>query len=182
MGDPEKIGGRYLELNFSQEARADLEDRADLPDDRPEQLTADTRERIGDGRAEIVDAWFEDDLGRRTEALQTGKSCAVTMRVRFHEDVENPGFSVELLNSQRDELFAASTVTDDPRPGLFHAGEDVTDRRERFLPVMITSTHRSGALAELPHHIELERTGPPAAVAGDGSTLRARREARKVRS
>ncbi|MCW3101288.1 MAG: transporter related protein, partial [Chthonomonadaceae bacterium] len=124
--------------------------------------------------------------------------------------VENPAFSVELLNSQRDELFAASTVTDDPRPGLFHAGEDVMvrvsfrnvlasdryratltveqenhrylDRRERFLPVMITSTHRSGALAELPHHIELERTGPPAPVADDGSRSRARREARKVRS
>jgi ABC-type polysaccharide/polyol phosphate transport system ATPase subunit len=189
VGDPEKVGARYLELNFSEEARAREEGRSLDEADAPEQLTKEGRQRIGDGRAEILDAWFEDEGGHRTEALRTGRSCALGMRVRFHEDVEDPHFAVEILNSQRHELFAASTERDDPHPGIFHADEEVTvrvafrnllapdryhatisveqgngrhlDRRERMLPVMVTATHRSGALVELPYELTVERGRAP---------------------
>src|SRR3954471_6412257 len=58
IADPERVGNRYLELNFAPDARNG--DRA-----------ADSQ-RFGDGRAEIVEAWFEDAAGHRVDALPTG--------------------------------------------------------------------------------------------------------------
>ena len=188
IGDPEKVGARYLELNFSEEARA-REAGEEVQDDEPEELDEHSLARYGDGRAEILEAWWEDERGLRTEALPTGRACAVGMRVRFKEAVEDPGFAFEVVNSQRHELFAASTLIDTPRPGWFHAGEEVTvkvafrnllapdryhatlsvaqehgrylDRRERVLPVMVTATRRSGALVELPYDLDVQRSGAP---------------------
>src|SRR3954469_3757549 len=62
-GDPERVGNRYLELNFSEEARGELggeEERASLRTPQP-----DKEERYGDRRAEVTEAWFEDQSGRR---------------------------------------------------------------------------------------------------------------------
>src|SRR5215211_5602379 len=76
LGDPEHVGNRYLELNFSERARAGGD--RDEPD------------RYGDGRATIEEAWFEDASGRRAEVLPAGQRCTFACRVVFHEQVENP--------------------------------------------------------------------------------------------
>src|SRR3954454_23553154 len=57
LGDPEHVGNRYLELNFSEDARA-----AEAGEEATEQHEERVEEpiRYGDGRAEILDAWFED--------------------------------------------------------------------------------------------------------------------------
>jgi ABC-2 type transport system ATP-binding protein len=184
IGDPERVGNRYLELNFSEDARSAQQDRA--PEAAPEELASGQGDRVGDGRAEILDAWFETPEGQRTEALQSGRAAVFGMRVRFQERVEDPLFSVELVNSQRHEVFAASSYWTDPKPGVYDAGEEVVvrvsfrnllapdryhatvsveqengrhiDRRMRMVPVMVTSTRRSGALVEIPYELSVERS------------------------
>ena len=84
--------------------------------------------RYGDGRAEIYEAWFEDEHGERAEALQTGRPCAFAARVRFSTEVENPLFGINLQNGHRDHLLSASNLWSEPRCGTFAAGDEVTFR------------------------------------------------------
>jgi ABC-type polysaccharide/polyol phosphate transport system ATPase subunit len=174
LGDPERVGNRYLELNFSERARA-----------------GGAREepgRYGDGRATIEEAWFEDADGQRSEVLAAGEPCSFVCRVVFHEQVDNPLFGVNLQNAQRDTVLAASNLWTDPEPGMFAAGEEVgfritftnhlapgrydatpavargggagvawIDRRERFADVLVTGTRTTGGLVDLPFELALQR-------------------------
>jgi ABC-2 type transport system ATP-binding protein len=224
LGDPEHVGNRYLELNFSQEARAaeqvaaeaELEkvDGSNATNPEPARPTAlpstpaeqieegeadadafsreETERRDGDGRAEIVDAWFENEQGKRTELLPTGQGCTFVAHVRFKEDVEDPLFGVNVHNTHRDHLLSASNLWSDPRCGTFKAGEEIVyrvrfenvlapdryhvtpavarhggawiDRRERLLSVVVTGTHGADALLELPYEIAIERGAPTGAA------------------
>jgi ABC-2 type transport system ATP-binding protein len=205
MGDPEHVGNRYLELNFSEQARqveeAAAEAEGDGPtaasgaaaDGQPEVVgVAEATEpaviRYGDGRAEIYEAWFEDEHGARVETLQTGRPCSFAARVRFHGHVENPLFGINLQNAHRDHLLSASNLWSEPRCGSFDAGEEVTfrirfenvlapdryyvtpavarhggawiDRRERMISIVVTGTQSTDALLELPYEMVIERGTP----------------------
>jgi ABC-type polysaccharide/polyol phosphate transport system ATPase subunit len=189
LGDPELVGNRYLELNFSQEARA-----AEAGEGAPiaaGPADADEQARFGDGRAEIMEAWFEDADGRRTETLSSGEAATFCARVMFRETVENPLFGINLQNSHRDHVLSASNQWSDPRAGTFHPGESVTmrisfqnvlapdryhatpavaaraggawiDRRERMASVVVTGVRRTDAIVDVPYDVVLER-GTPAA-------------------
>jgi ABC-2 type transport system ATP-binding protein len=208
LGDTEHVGNRYLELNFSEQARAAEVAAAAKEDSHPAAApssrvadAAGTPElvepahaahvepastRYGDGRAEILEAWFEDEHGARTQALPTGRPCSFAARVRFHEEVENPLFGMSMENGHRNRLLVASNLWSQPRCGTFCAGEEVTyrvrfenilapdryhltaavarhggawiDRRERMISVVVTGTHNTDALLELPYEFVLERT------------------------
>jgi ABC-type polysaccharide/polyol phosphate transport system ATPase subunit len=173
VGDPERVGNRYLELNFSETARAGEHAEGD---------------RYGDGRATIQEAWFEDAAGTRTETLPAGEPCSFVCRVVFNERVENPLFGVNLQNANRDTVLAASNVWTDPEPGTFEPGEEMSfrisfanhlapgrydatpavargggagvawiDRRERFTDVLVTGIRTSGGLVDLPFEMALQR-------------------------
>jgi ABC-type polysaccharide/polyol phosphate transport system ATPase subunit len=209
LGEPEHVGNRYLELNFSEQAReveevaAKTEAAAGLDStpgtgvgtgetsaseldsgDAAESI-AGTPRRDGDGRAEIYDAWFEDEQGTRAEALPTGRPCSFAALVRFHDEVENPLFGINVQNSHRDHLLSASNLWTEPRCGVFHAGDEVSfritfqnvlapdryhvtpavarhggawlDRREHMVSVVVTGTHSSDALLDLPYELVIER-------------------------
>jgi ABC-2 type transport system ATP-binding protein len=186
MGDPHRVGLRYLDLNFARE------------DGAHEQEDAQAK-RSGDGRAEIVEAWFEDGDGRRAAALPGGRRCSFAARTRFREDVADPILGFTLENAEAQTVLSATTLTLNPRLGPFHAGEEVTvriafenvfrpdryyatpaiaqagtglawiDRRERFAEVVVTGTTRSGAIVDLPYEVALERSEAkraPSEVAG----------------
>jgi ABC-type polysaccharide/polyol phosphate transport system ATPase subunit len=174
-GDPDDVGNRYLELNFSEAARKDAE---------ADQLGS--TERIGDGTAEIVDAWFEDDAGTRVGNLATGGHATFAARVRFHADMEDPLFGVVLQNDQRETILAASNLWSKPEighfsqgaeieyrvrfqnlltPGRYHAtpavakqggGINWVDRRERMLSLLVNGHTRTDAVVDLPYEIEVE--------------------------
>jgi ABC-type polysaccharide/polyol phosphate transport system ATPase subunit len=149
LGDPEHVGNRYLELNFSEEARAAEQMAAEAEaEGQPVAAKAPTR-RLGasgapseplagaeasevppegSGEAEILEAWFEDEQGARAELLPTGRRCAFAARVRFNAEVENPLFGVNLHNSHRDHLISASNLWSEPHSGTFAAGEEVVFR------------------------------------------------------
>jgi ABC-2 type transport system ATP-binding protein len=175
MGDPHRVGLRYLDLNFAREEGAHEQEDAQA-------------KRSGDGRAELVEAWFEDGDGRRAAALPSGRRCSFVARTRFREDVEDPILGFTLENAEDQTVLSATTLTLNPRLGRFHAGEEVTfriafenvfrpdryyatpaiaqagtglawiDRRERFAEVVVTGTTRSGAIVDLPYEVALERS------------------------
>jgi energy-coupling factor transporter ATP-binding protein EcfA2 len=182
LGDPEDVGNRYLELNFSERARAEVDgsSRTTLA-----VTTDEPGHRINNGAAEIIDAWFLDEQMERTEVLKTAYPCTFMARVRFHRDVEAPQFSFGMSNSRRQLLFTASTDFADIETGSFAAGDemefrvyfgnllapdryDVTvsmreqggtwiDHRDRMHSVMVTATRDSGGLVQIPHDIGLHR-------------------------
>jgi hypothetical protein len=174
QGDPETVGNRYFELNFSEAARAD----AGL--DR-------STERMGDGHAEIVSGWFEDGAGERVAGVPAGAPCAFAARVRFVEPVDDPLFGVVLQNDRRETVLAASTLWSDPTPGRYEPGDEVTyrvrfenrlvpgryfatpavarqgqgiawiDRRERMTDLLVTGLARTDAVVDLPYEVTVSR-------------------------
>jgi len=187
IGDPEDVGRRYLQLNFSEAARAAEEDDARGQGRAPAKVPAATGvgEALGDGGARILEAWFEGPDGTPSPTLCNGDQCAFAMRVQFDEDVEDPLFGMSMTNSQGLQLFSASTVFTDPHPGLYRAGEDVVCRvefanslgsdrytvsaavttvdgrwlqfREGMFSVMVTTTKPTGSLVDLPYEVSVER-------------------------
>jgi hypothetical protein len=178
-GDPQRVGNRYLEVNF-----------------QGRQGQSEDTDRFGDGRADIHECWFEDEHGERATVLHSGRPCSFVMRVRFREPVEDPIFGVVFQNSRRDTVFNANTLDTDPDPGAFLAGEEVTvrlsfdvvfasdryhatpavaragtgaawiDRRERFASVMVTGGRDTDGIVDIEHRIAVERTPARDEVAG----------------
>jgi ABC-type polysaccharide/polyol phosphate transport system ATPase subunit len=228
LGDPEYVGNRYLELNFSQRARAEEEtaamadetaaaaeetaaDGADgahsvertgivsagaeaeqtaVPCEQVEDGSPDSAPRYGDGRAEILEAWFEDEHGERAEALHTGRACAFAARVLFHDDVDDPLFGVVLHNSRRVNVLGATNQWTDEHTGLHHAGDQLVfrigfdnflapdryyatpavahrgmgvawiDRRERFVDVVVTGIIATDATLLIPFKFAIDEEDP----------------------
>jgi ABC-type polysaccharide/polyol phosphate transport system ATPase subunit len=174
QGDPDRFANRYLQLNFVEASREQGEEPADA-------------DRFGDGRAEILEAWFEDSDGARATVLSARERCRFAARVRFAEDVEHPLFGVVIQNDRRDTALAASNLWSNPDPGLFRAGDEVVfriafdnllapdryfatpavarqgtgiawiDRREKLVDVMVTGPKTTDAVVDLPYEITLER-------------------------
>ena len=133
LGDAETVGNRYLELNFSSEARAAARrereaESAMVLEQRAPVEVVDESERYGDGRAEITEAYVLDESGTPSFTLAAGTQCTFVVKVTFRADVEDPLFSVSLRTGAGHVLLASSTVFDDPTPGLFRAGEQVEYR------------------------------------------------------
>jgi ABC-2 type transport system ATP-binding protein len=182
LGDPERVGNRYLELNFSEQARAAEAGEEAAPGSAEPEVERPVR--YGDGRAEILEAWFEDADGRRTDALPHGKQATFAARVRFNEDVEDPLIGLNLVNSHRDHCLSASNLKG-PKLGLCKAGGELTfriafdcifspdryfatpaiaagpgawiDRRERLVDVMVTGIERSDSIVTIPYEVTIDR-------------------------
>jgi ABC-type polysaccharide/polyol phosphate transport system ATPase subunit len=174
-GDSHRVGMEYLEVNFGRrDDGAATEQGAEA--------------RAGDGRAEILEAWFEDEQGAVASSLETGRPCGFAARVRFTAEVVDPLFGVTLENGNHDHVLAASTLWDNPRSGRFEAGDEVVyrvrftnvfspgryeatpavalrgsgaswlDRRERFCSIVVAGTQATDAIVQLPYEIALERS------------------------
>ena len=174
VGEPDRVGQHYMEINFGRDAVAEEAARGE--------------ERYGNQAAEITDAWFEDENGRRAEQLHQGRSCSMRIRIKFKEAMKDPIVAFLIENDQHHPLFAVSnedgntitgrheagdeavfTVRFDNHfaPGRIHAtpwivydgATDLLDRRPRFVSAVVTSVHRSGGLIDLPTEMTYERTG-----------------------
>jgi ABC-type polysaccharide/polyol phosphate transport system ATPase subunit len=203
LGQPERVGLRYMQLNFDAGARAEEQAEAQAAeaaadpqaDAAPAAPGAGARDeaaeapelRLGDGRAEIVESWFEDEDGRRATVLQTGRPCTFASLVRFKERLEDPLFGVNLHNSTDDHVWGANNLYAPPS-GVFEAGDEVVfeiafrnllapdryfatpavansaggvawhDRRSRFASVMVTGSRPADGLLELPFELRIART------------------------
>jgi ABC-type polysaccharide/polyol phosphate transport system ATPase subunit len=132
IGDPEDVGERYLELNFSREARAaeataPAEEGELVPTMEPALDPEAEVIRHGDESAEILAGWVEDEHGQRTTAIPTGRACAICMSVVFHETVTDPLFSLMLVDAQQ-RVFMDGGNVHHPGSGHFEPGESAIVR------------------------------------------------------
>jgi len=188
IGDPEAVGSKYLELNFSAEARAAEAGQTGAPRVLPRN---DAPARFGDGSGEIVDAWFLDANEHHAEAPPAQHHAYFAAEVLFPDRVEHPRFSLTLQNAHHDTVWTASTQWRDVDTGVYEAGDRVQfrlyfpnylspdrysatvtvehpgggwiDRRERMLSVMVTGTAQTGALVQTPYEVGVHRVYAPAA-------------------
>ena len=173
-GETEHVANRYLEVNFGRQ-RSEETATAD-----------DAVDRWGDGRARILEAWFEDEHGARTDVLPTGRPCSYVMRTSFAEGVVNPVFSLTL--EYPGQIIVATPHEGIREPlGAFAAGEEVTvrfgfdnvltperyhvtpaiadgfgqhwiDRPIRMQSLTVTGARMTSGILELPYTVDLQRT------------------------
>jgi ABC-2 type transport system ATP-binding protein len=107
-GEPEEAVMRYFRLNFG-----------GGPD----------REHPGDADVEIslVDAWLEDEAGRRVENVEQGHPIGLNLVVEAERDVVGPTFGFEFLNVDGVPVFGfGGTLPDDGgQPDRIAAGQRV---------------------------------------------------------
>jgi ABC-type polysaccharide/polyol phosphate transport system ATPase subunit len=193
IGEPRPVAMRYLQMNFSRDAR-DAETAASGASSDRRAVNAGEL-RAGDGAAEIVNGWFMDSEGRQVEALEAGGRCTFCAHVRFSEAAHNPVFGFALRNAADERVVVASSEQQLPAdsygpgdeitvyftfdnviaPGRYGvsaqvahpgSGEAWMDNRERFRSVLISATRPSGGVVDLPFHVYVQRertTAPDAA-------------------
>ena len=173
IGDPERVGNHYMELNFGRDRTAEVQTE---------------EERDGSGAAEIAEAWFEDEHGQRTAQARQGRPLTFRMRLQFNERVVNPIVAFLFENESRVPLFATSNEDGDVATGVHEPGEQavfsvslenpfgpgrlyatpwvleegtsaIIDRRPRLTSVVVTAVHKTGAVVDLPHDMTYERSG-----------------------
>jgi ABC-type polysaccharide/polyol phosphate transport system ATPase subunit len=171
IGAPDHVGARYLQRNFDRDGA------------RP---GGDAEEgRVGDGSAELLEAWFEVD-GVRTDVLPQAADCTACVSVRVHVPLVEPAIAILLENDRHDPLWAISNEDGDAPAGTHAAGDEATfsvtfrnvfapgrihltpwmvhaggapiiDRRPRLASAVVTAVHRSGGLVDLPCVMRYDR-------------------------
>jgi len=137
----------------------------------------------GDGAAELLEVWWEDEHEERQTVLHQGRSYSFHARVRFNQSAENPGIATVFENEAGQPLMATSTDrlggtgTFDQgteavlsvhidmvfAPGRVYAspwvvhegGLRVMHRWPRMHSVVVAGAHVSGGLVDIPHEVRL---------------------------
>jgi ABC-type polysaccharide/polyol phosphate transport system ATPase subunit len=179
-GDAHSVGMEYLEVNFGRGAATEA--AAEAPS---------AHARGGDGRAEIVEGWFEDEHGTGVGMLEVGRPCAFGARVRFTAPITDPVFGFVLQNADRMNVLTASTQWTQPSTGDFDAGDEVffharftnvlapgrylatatvaqrgsgsawLDRREQLSTIIVSGTQSTDALVQIPFETSVARVPAP---------------------
>jgi hypothetical protein len=161
LGDPNKVARRYDRLNF--ERRHDVEGKNE--DDS----------RHGDGRAAVLDAWFEDEHGTRTATIERGRRCTARVVAEVRAACTGPVLGFELGSEHTPHL----AIVSETAAGEFAAGErleleatmvmpfapgrytltpfvtedpiqgPVMDRRDGWVPVTVIGVRGAGALVDV---------------------------------
>jgi ABC-type polysaccharide/polyol phosphate transport system ATPase subunit len=172
IGDPATVARRYNEINFGRIRATSGEESAP---------------RGGLRDADVLDTWFEDRDGQRIAAIAQGDPCCACMEVQFNAAQRDPIFGVALRNDAGHTVFATTTASEHGPTGSFAAGErttvrmrfenwltagrytltptvardgrgdDVIDRRENFVSLIVHGDHSQAGMARFPHGFELER-------------------------
>jgi ABC-type polysaccharide/polyol phosphate transport system ATPase subunit len=177
IGEPERVGDHYMELNFGRDHLA-----GEAEDEGYE------AERFGDRSAEIAEAWFEDAAGQRTDVIRHGEPCRLCVRVLFNKKVD-PNFAVLIEDELHHPLFVTSAADADCLPGPQTAGEELVfavsfdalfapgriyvtpwlvhgggaeliDRRPRMLSAVVIGRRMTGGLVDLPHDMAVMTVAP----------------------
>jgi len=181
LDHPARVAQEYFRLNF---------DQAESDGGRPVE-----EGRRGDGSAEVIEGWFEDEHGERAETLVQHRPCSYCARVRFHVDVTDPKLGAIFEDTEHRPVWTTTSVWHDEHTGQFAAdeeivlriafenalapgrywvhtgvsrrgaGEDTMDRRDRVASMIVTGLRGHGGVVDIPHDLRIERTGAPHAAA-----------------
>jgi ABC-type polysaccharide/polyol phosphate transport system ATPase subunit len=186
IGQPDRIGAEYLDMNFAA-SRA-----------QASPLGAAGEERYGDGRARITALWLEDERGEPLpESVPQGAEVVLKAQIEFHADMDQPAIGVAVETDDRRMVFAANSIWVDERTGSYRAGEratltlrfcnrfavgryyispavatrgtgrEVVDHRVRFGTFVSTGAFATGGLVDLDYDLSLRGdTEAPALAEG----------------
>jgi hypothetical protein len=118
LGDPEHVGGSYLELNFSGGQLAE-------PVEHPLTRDGDPNRR-GDGRADVLDLWFEDEHGAEVDHIAQNDDVIIKAVVAFHTEMEHPSLGIAVEDETQRVVFAANTLWSQEFTGVYRPGDRAT--------------------------------------------------------
>jgi ABC-2 type transport system ATP-binding protein len=112
IGDPEEAARRYLRLNFAQ---------IDAPSQARDQ------EATPEMHARLVDAWFEDEAGKRITNLEQGQPIRIRVVVEAREQLPHPVFGFHCTNADGVHVFGLNATLDpnDGEPDPVETGQRV---------------------------------------------------------
>jgi ABC-type polysaccharide/polyol phosphate transport system ATPase subunit len=168
IGAPDEIGRRYNEVNFG----------AVTTEGAPAGGAAS-------GEVRIRRTWCEDADGERIVTSPQGRRCVSCIEVEFLQPVEYPYFTLTFRNEVRHSIFVATTsgtapttfesgeravvrfafdnwlapsrYTLTPAVGVWEPTYRLLDQRDDVASIIVEATVRSGGVADLPTHVEIER-------------------------
>jgi ABC-type polysaccharide/polyol phosphate transport system ATPase subunit len=174
---PDAVANRYLELNFAREQVAAQ------PQDEP----AVRNPRDGRPPVRSRGGWIENDSAERVSTCIQGRRYSFVIRVEMLADLDDPAFTVLVLNDHHQDMLVATTafdrsgeghypagehvdigVTFDPvfRPGRYyltlivgHPGVGRTEltRCEEVLSFVVSGPYATGGLTDIPHEVAVRR-------------------------
>lgn len=78
----------------------------------------------GEKQAEIVDFAIIDQYGAYSSIIEKGSMYQVKAKVRFHETVKNPIFTITIKNKQGTDITGTNTMFERIETGTVNAGEE----------------------------------------------------------
>lgn len=180
LGEPSRIARMYDRANFSRGSDG-LGGAEDM--------------RMGDGKASVVDAWFEDEHGLRTATIERGRPCSVHVVAEMNEPAWHPVLGFRIGTEHMPQVFNTTSWLHDPETGHFETGDraelvteltmplapgrysltpfvghegtqsPLMDLRESWLRITIIGERGSGGLVDVPHEAKVRRVETVAEVA-----------------
>jgi ABC-type polysaccharide/polyol phosphate transport system ATPase subunit len=184
LGEPHDVVQVYRQRNLEEEQAA-------APPGGMPETPAD---RWGDGAADIVEAWVENDSGTRQRVFKQGETTVFRARIVFKEEMIEPIFGVVVRNERQDTAFVSNTMWDAIRTGTFDAGDEAVysltfpawlsdgrhsvspavayrdgqpwaDWRENLVDFVVRAEQYTTGVVDLPHESAVERIASPASAA-----------------
>lgn len=87
----------------------------------------------GNGKAEIVDFAVLNDKGEVTSTLQKNKQFRIKMKIRFHEDIENPIFAYIIKDRKGTEITGTNTFLEKYMQKNCKKGQEITVNFDQIL-------------------------------------------------
>jgi ABC-type polysaccharide/polyol phosphate transport system ATPase subunit len=181
LGDPERVGAHYLDVNFSGDREASAA-----------QIGAGTDDlnRQGDGRARVERLWVEDQAGEPRMLIQRGATVVVRFELTFAEDMAEPSVGLVVEDDQHRPVFAGNSIWVNRPVGSYRAGDraevtisfenvlasgrytitpyvasrgaadlEFADRRKDFGSFVSAGPNDTGAITVLDHDVVVRVTG-----------------------
>src|SRR6185437_11407667 len=121
IGEPMSIARQYNHHNYRRWREEGGAPEEELPSEDP--------------AATIIHAGFESAGGETAITSVQGQPCLVHMRVHFREAIDEPAFTITLLDESHRPVFTTNTDTQQLKTGSFAAGSEASVRLrfENFL-------------------------------------------------
>jgi ABC-type polysaccharide/polyol phosphate transport system ATPase subunit len=179
IGEPHDVVQVYRQRNLEEE-------QGSAP---PGAMPEGPADRWGDGAAEIVEAWIENDAGDRQRVFKQGESAIFKAKVRFERRMVEPIFGVVVRNERGETAFVSNTMWDGVETGTLAPGDEAiyllrfptwlsdgrhslspavayrdgqpwADWRENLVDFVVRAERYTTGVVDLPHESQVERIAP----------------------
>lgn len=133
-GDPKAMVDLYKKILVNQDGAAKNKQDQEPGYERPFERNPELLE-YGEKEAEIVDFTMEDANGTPTNTIQKMEDFVIKMKVKFHEDIDDPIYAYTIKDKRGNEITGTNTLYEQIPTGLQRKGsvQNVTFRQNMNL-------------------------------------------------